>query len=55
MPPEGAAELGFFDRSFENKKQAVAYQRRVKARFPNDLCCIIDMGRWMDSLGRTIR
>jgi hypothetical protein len=50
----GASEQGFFDRSFENKKQAVEYQKRVKAKFPNAPCCIIDMGRWHDSLGRTI-
>jgi hypothetical protein len=54
MPPEGASELGFFDRSFENKKEAVEYQKRVKAKFPNDPCSIIDMGRWFDSLGRPI-
>jgi hypothetical protein len=47
MPPEGASELGFFDRSFENKKQAVEYQKRVKATFPHAPVCIIDMGRWM--------
>jgi hypothetical protein len=33
MPPEGAAEQGFFDQSFENKKKAVEYQKRVKAKF----------------------
>ena len=54
MPPEGASEQGFFDRSFENKKKAVAYQKQVKAKFPNAPCCLIDMGRWMDSLGRII-
>ena len=55
MPPEGASEQGFFDRSFENKKKAVEYQRRVKAKFPDAPVCIIDMGRWVDSLGRIIR
>lgn len=54
MPPEEAAEQGFFDRSFENKKQAVAYQKQVKAKFPNSPCSIIDMGRWFDSFGRPI-
>jgi hypothetical protein len=54
MPPEGASEQGFFDRSFENKKKAVAYQKQVKAKFPNDPCCLIDTGRWYDSLGRPI-
>ena len=55
MPPEGAAEQGFFDRSFENKKKAVAYQKQVKAAFPTAPCCLINMGRWHDSLGRIIR
>ena len=55
MPPEGAAEQGFFDRSFENKKKAVEYQKRVKAKFPGEPCCLIDMGRWHDSFGRPIR
>jgi hypothetical protein len=54
MPPEGASEQGFFDRSFENKKKAVAYQKLVKARFPNAPCCLIDTGKWFDSLGRPI-
>lgn len=55
MPPNGASEHGLFDRSFENKKQAVAYQKKVKARFPDEPCCLIDMGRWHDSFGRIIR
>ena len=55
MPPEGASELGFFDRSFENKKKALEYQKRVKARFPNAPCAMVDMGRWTDSFGRIIR
>ena len=55
MPPEGASEQGFFDRSFENNKEAVAYQKQVKAKFPDAPCCLIDMGRWHDSLGRIIR
>jgi len=55
MPPDGAGEHGLFDRSFENKKQAVAYQKKVKARFPNDPCCLVDLGRWHDSLGHIIR
>ena len=55
MPPDGAAEHGFFDRSFENKKKAVAYQKQVKAKFPNEPCCLIDQGRWHDSFGRIIR
>jgi hypothetical protein len=54
MPPEGAADQGFFDRSFENKKKAVEYQKRVKAKFPSAPVCIIDLGRWMDSFGRPI-
>jgi hypothetical protein len=54
MPPSGAAQRGFFDRAFENKKSAVAYQKRVKANFPNQPCCLIDTGRWYDSLGRPI-
>jgi hypothetical protein len=55
MPPDGAAQQGFFDRSFENKKKAVAYQKKVKAKFPNEPCCLIDTGRWYDSMGRIIR
>lgn len=55
MPPEGAAEHGFLDRSFESKKKAVAYQKQVKARFSNEPCCLIDTGRWYDSHGRIIR
>ena len=55
MPPEGAAEQGFFDRYFENKKKALEYQKRVKARFPNAPCAMVDMGRWTDSFGRIIR
>jgi hypothetical protein len=55
MPPEGAAEQGFFDRSFENKKKAVEYQKRVKAKFPEAPCALVDLGRWTDSLGRIIR
>ena len=55
MPPEGAAEHGFFDRSFTRKKEAVAYQKKVKAKFPDAPCCLIDLGRWMDSFGRIIR
>jgi hypothetical protein len=37
------------------KQQAVEYQKRVKAKFPDAPCCLIDMGRWMDSLGRIVR
>ena len=54
LPPEGAAEHGLFDRSFERKKEALAYQKKVKAKFPNEPCAMIDMGRWMDSFGRII-
>ena len=55
MPPEGASEHGLFDSSFENKKAALAYQKKVKARFPNEPCCLVDLGRWHDSFGRIIR
>ena len=55
MPPDGASEHGLFDRSFQNKKQAVAYQKQVKVRFPDEPCCLIDTGRWHDSFGRIIR
>jgi len=55
MPPEGAGEQGFFDRSFTRKKEAVAYQKKVKAKFPDAPCCLVDLGRWMDSFGRIIR
>lgn len=54
MPPEGAAEHGFFDHSFGNKKQAVAYQKKVKAKFPGEPCALLDTGRWYDSSGRII-
>lgn len=54
MPPEGAAEEGLFDRSFESKKRALAYQKRVKARFPDEPCSLVDLGRWHDSFGRPI-
>jgi hypothetical protein len=54
MPPDGASEQGFFDRSFETKKQALAYQKRVKARFPEEPCSAVDTGRWYDSFGRPI-
>jgi hypothetical protein len=43
MPPEGAAEQGFFDRSFARKKEAVAYQKKVEARFPQAPCCLVDL------------
>ncbi len=55
MPPDGAAEQGLYDRSFETKKQAVTYQKKVKAKFPNEPCCLIDMGRWYDSLGHILK
>ena len=48
MPPEGAAEHGFFDRSFSTKKEALAYQKKVKAKFPEAPCCLIDLGRWIE-------
>ncbi len=55
MPPQGASEKGFHDRSFDNKKKALAYQKQVKAQFPNEPCCLIDFGRWHDSFGNIIR
>ena len=54
MPPDGAREEGFFDRSFGNKKKAIAYQKQVKAKFPDAACCLVDTGRWFDSFGRPI-
>lgn len=54
MPPDGAAQEGFFDRSFETKKEAVAYQKKVKAKFPEEACCLLDTGRWFDSSGKPI-
>ena len=54
MPPDEAYEHGFLDRSFGNKKDAVAYQKRVKAKFPKQSCCLLDTGRWYDSMGRII-
>lgn len=32
MPPDGAPNHGFFDRSFPNKRKAQEYQKRVKNR-----------------------
>lgn len=55
MPPEHAADHGFLDRSFESKIKALKYQKDVKARFPNEPCCLIDLGRWTDSFGHIIR
>ncbi len=55
MPPEGASEQGFFDHSFGSKKEALAYQKKVKAKFPDHPCCLIDTGRWYDSLGNIVR
>ncbi len=55
MPPDEAVRQGFLDRCFENKKKAVTYQKRVKARWPNQPCCLVDLGRWHDSMGRPIR
>jgi hypothetical protein len=54
MPPDKAAQHGYFDRSFENKKKALHYQKRVKAKFHGQPCCLIDTGRWYDSFGRPI-
>jgi hypothetical protein len=54
MPPDGAAKDGFFDRSFENKEAAVKYQKKVKAKYPSEPCCLLDTGRWHDSMGRII-
>ncbi len=55
MPPDGAAEQGFFDHSFGKKKEALAYQKKVKAKFPNEPCALVDTGRWYDSFGNIIR
>jgi hypothetical protein len=52
--PDNAFEAGFMDRSFGNKKDAEAYQKRVKAKFPDEPCCLLDTGRWYDSMGRII-
>jgi hypothetical protein len=52
--PDEAVKEGFFDRSFENKKKALENQKRVKAKFPNAPCCLIDTGKWFDSFGRPI-
>ncbi len=54
MPPDHAAEQGFFDRSFENKKKALKYQKQVKAKFPDHPVALVDLGRWYDSMGRII-
>jgi len=31
MPPDGATAEGFYDRSFQRKKEALAYPKKVKA------------------------
>ena len=54
MPPDGADAFGLFDRSFSNKQDALADQKQVKARFPDEPCCLIDTGRWFDSFGHII-
>ena len=33
----------------------LAYQEKVKSKFSNDPCCLIDTGRWYDSLDHIIR
>ncbi len=55
MPPDGAAEHGFFDHSFTSKKEAVTYQKKVKAKFPDQPCALVDTGRFYDSLGHIVR
>lgn len=55
MPPDGAPNHGFFDRSFPNKRKALEYQKRVKRRFPGQPCCLVDTGRWYTSTGAMIR
>jgi hypothetical protein len=55
MPPEGAHEQGVFERAFERKKEALVYQKRIKAKFPEQSCPLIDTGRWTDAFGRIIR
>lgn len=54
MPPDGASAHGFFDKGFSNKQAALKYQKRVKAKFPDQPCCLIDTGRWYDSSGKPI-
>lgn len=52
MPPDGAGEKGYFDRSFPNKKKALAYQKQVKAAFPGEFCALCDTGKYYDAEGR---
>ena len=52
LPPDEAVQAGFLDKGFETKKQAVKYQRRIKEKFPGLPCCLIDTGRFYDSMGR---
>lgn len=54
LPPDKARKDGFLDKGFENKAQALKYQKEVKRRFPDEPCCLIDTGRWYDSFGRPI-
>ena len=42
MPPDGADEHGLFDHSFGNKKEAVAYQKKFKAKFPDEPCALLN-------------
>lgn len=53
MPCNAAQAEGFFDKGFRSKKQALAYQKMVKQRFPDEPCALVFMGRYFDALGRT--
>ena len=55
IQPDRAGQHGLFDRSFGNKRAALAYQKKVKTLYPDQPCCLIDTGRWFDALGRIIR
>lgn len=55
LPPPGASRSGYHERSFRNKRLAVDYQRRVKTAFPNQPCCLVDTGQWVDAQGRIVR
>ena len=55
MPPEGASEQGFFDRSFETRRKPSSIKSRLKPSSPMLRVLWSILGRWMDSLGRIIR
>jgi hypothetical protein len=52
MPGDKAREAGWLDRGFTFKKQALAYQGRVKEAFPEEACSLIRFAPFYDEHGR---